>query len=50
MYQSHEHRAFKKYFGDELNIHYEESPGAHTWEFWDDKIQKVLKWLPLEER
>lgn len=45
-----ENRAFKKYFGDELNIHYEESPGAHTWEFWDDKIQKVLKWLPLEER
>lgn len=45
-----ENRAFYKYFGDELDIHYEESPGAHTWDFWDDKIQKVLKWLPLEER
>ena len=44
-----ENRAFRKYFGDELNIHYEESPGAHTWDFWDDKIQKVLKWLPMGE-
>ena len=42
-----ENRAFNKYFGDELSIHYEESPGAHTWDFWDDKIQKVLDWLPL---
>lgn len=45
-----ENRAFNKYFGDELSIHYEESPGAHTWDFWDDKIQKVLDWLPLKER
>ncbi len=23
---------------------YEESEGAHTWEYWDDKIQRVLAW------
>ena len=23
---------------------YEESEGAHTWEYWDDKIQRVLEW------
>ena len=22
-------------------------PGAHTWEFWDEQIQRVLEWLPL---
>ncbi|MCL6423287.1 esterase family protein [Brachybacterium sp. JHP9] len=22
-------------------------PGAHTWEFWDEEIQRVLEWLPL---
>ena len=22
-------------------------PGAHTWDYWDGKIQDVLKWLPL---
>jgi S-formylglutathione hydrolase FrmB len=25
-------------------------PGAHDWQYWDDKIQDVLKWLPLEEK
>ncbi len=24
---------------------YIESEGAHTWEFWDEYIQKVLKWM-----
>ncbi len=26
---------------------YSEFPGAHTWEFWDEHIQRILKWLPL---
>jgi len=30
-----------------LDYTYEEGPGAHTWEYWDEKIQDVLKWLPL---
>ncbi|MBO0449894.1 esterase family protein [Enterococcus sp. MJM12] len=29
-------------------ITYEEGPGAHTWDFWDEWIQKVLQWLPVE--
>jgi S-formylglutathione hydrolase FrmB len=31
-----------------LQVTYEEGPGSHTWEFWDEYIQKVLKWLPIE--
>jgi len=23
-------------------------PGAHTWDFWDQSIQDVLDWLPLQ--
>lgn len=26
---------------------YEESPGDHQWKYWDEKIQRVLTWLPL---
>jgi len=28
---------------------YVEGPGAHTWEYWDEYIYKVLDWLPLEQ-
>ncbi len=27
--------------------HYEESPGAHEWGYWDAQIRKVLDWLPI---
>ena len=30
-----------------LALTYEESPGDHSWECWDAKIQDVLGWLPL---
>ncbi|WP_026181120.1 alpha/beta hydrolase [Demetria terragena] len=26
----------------------EEHPGEHTWEFWDEHIQRFLAWLPLD--
>ncbi len=26
---------------------YYESPGAHTWDYWDTEIQRVLEWLPV---
>ncbi len=29
------------------NLTYEESPGDHSWQYWDAKIQTVLDWLPL---
>jgi putative tributyrin esterase len=32
-----------------LDYTYEESPGVHEWKYWDDQIQKVLKWLPLSK-
>jgi putative tributyrin esterase len=34
---------------DELgyDLTYEEGPGDHQWNYWDEKIQTVLQWLPL---
>lgn len=41
--------AFVKRFGDALHIEYHTEPGAHTWDFWDRHIERVLHWLPLEK-
>ena len=30
------------------DLTYTESPGNHSWNYWDDKIKDVLRWLPLE--
>ena len=35
--------------GDPFGYVYEENPGAHTWEFWDEHIQHFLKFLALEK-
>lgn len=32
-----------------FDLTYEESTGSHRWEYWDEKIQSVLKWLPISE-
>ncbi|MBC2594796.1 esterase family protein [Ruficoccus amylovorans] len=32
-----------------LPVTYEEGPGEHNWAFWDQWIQRVLAWLPLEK-
>lgn len=32
------------------DVTYEETPGAHEWDFWNCHIKKVLDWLPLEEK
>ncbi len=31
------------------DVTYEESPGDHQWKYWDEKIQTVLKWLPIKK-
>ena len=31
------------------NLTYEESAGDHQWKYWDEKIQTVLKWLPIQK-
>lgn len=33
--------------GCNLNLTYEESLGAHDWGYWDQMIQRVLEWLPI---
>ena len=30
------------------DLTYEESAGDHAWNYWDEKIQTVLRWLPIE--
>ncbi len=30
-----------------IDLMYEETPGDHRWQYWDEKIQRVLEWLPL---
>ena len=32
-----------------FDLTYEESPGDHQWKYWDEKIQTVLSWLPLQK-
>ena len=33
-----------------IDLTYEEDPGDHQWKYWDEKIQRVLDWLPLKHR
>lgn len=33
-----------------VDLTYEEGPGAHEWDFWDRYILKVLNWLPVEDK
>lgn len=34
---------------NEMDVTYNESAGAHTWDFWDEYIRKAIDWLPLGE-
>lgn len=42
---------FRDYARDELKLDltYEEESGEHEWGYWDQKIQRVLEWLPLKK-
>ncbi len=44
-----QNRAFHRMLNKEGIAHkYQESPGAHDWDYWDTHIKKVLDWLPLD--
>ena len=32
-----------------VDLTWDERPGKHDWDYWDETIQDVLAWLPLEE-
>lgn len=32
-----------------LPVTYEENPGSHDWGYWDQQIQRVLNWLPIQK-
>ncbi|MDR0929103.1 MAG: esterase family protein [Oscillospiraceae bacterium] len=40
-------RGFMRRYGEALSITYEEGPGSHTWDFWNEYILKVLDWMGL---
>jgi putative tributyrin esterase len=33
-----------------FDLTYQEGPGEHVWNYWDEHIQNVLKWLPIRKR
>ena len=42
--------AFHERFRDRIDLTWVEDPGrGHDWGYWDETIQKVLAWLPLEK-
>lgn len=42
-------RKFKDYLESKgVAVQYEESEGAHEWNFWDQALYHFLQWLPLE--
>lgn len=46
---AHETRDFfQSLHGNPFDYHYEEHPGAHTWEYWDEHIQDFLKFIDLK--
>lgn len=40
---------FQSFPGNPFDYTYDEDPGAHTWEFWDEHIQTFLKYLGLSK-
>jgi len=32
-----------------LDLHYEEGPGGHDWQYWDQQIKRAIDWLPCPE-
>ena len=32
-----------------FDVTWHEAPGDHDWDFWNEEIQRILEWLPLEE-
>lgn len=43
-------RSFRVYLQENgVEPVYEETDGHHDWDFWNDQIQKVLDWLPLDD-
>lgn len=33
-----------------LEVTFGEGPGAHTWDFWDEWLPKIIDWLPLKHK
>ena len=36
--------------GRGLDHTYREGPGVHNWYFWDEYIDYLLDWLPLDKK
>ncbi|MEA4939343.1 MAG: alpha/beta hydrolase family protein [Christensenella sp.] len=44
------HGAKKSLLALGADVHFEEHPGAHNWEYWDRHIQRAMDWMPLKNR
>lgn len=42
-------RFFTELEGDPFRFKYYRPRGRHDWEFWDEWVQKLLDWLPLQD-
>lgn len=47
LYQNNQN-AVKVFRETGVDITYEEGPGSHTWEFWDQWIRRALEWMPIK--
>ena len=49
IYQAHkDFKAFAERIGFDCTI--EEGPGGHDWRFWNEWLEKIIDWLPLQDR
>jgi S-formylglutathione hydrolase FrmB len=39
---------FRDKFKDRIDLTYHEERGVHEWGYWDQNIQRVIDWLPIE--
>ena len=46
----HNERFYKHAKKRDVHVAYSKGPGGHTWDKWDEQIEKVLAWLPIKGR
>ncbi len=46
----HNERFYRHAKKRDVRITYRKGLGGHTWDKWDEQIEKVLAWLPIKGR
>lgn len=43
-----ENQKFRRHLENlKIEFTYDEGPGTHEWGYWDQKIQQIIRWLPI---